>query len=57
MLKEFATMVCRMSLKVRMLQAHLDKVENNNSVYSEEQGERFIMTLWNTVLKANTTQI
>lgn len=34
-------MGCRMSLKVHMLHAHLDKFKNNMGAYSEEQGERF----------------
>lgn len=38
MLKNFNAMGCRMSLKVHMLHAHLDKFKNNMGAYSEEQG-------------------
>ncbi|MGH0150609.1 UNVERIFIED_CONTAM: hypothetical protein FKN15_019617 [Acipenser sinensis] len=34
-------MGCRMSLKVHILDAHLDKFKENMGAYSEEQGERF----------------
>lgn len=40
-LKNFKAMGCRMSLKVHMLHAHIDKFKNNMRAYSEEQGERF----------------
>lgn len=39
MLKAFKATGCRMSLKIRMLHAHLDK--KNMGVYSEEQGGHF----------------
>lgn len=41
MLENFKAMGCRMSLKVHMLHAHLDKFKNNMGEFSEEQGERF----------------
>lgn len=41
MINNFKAMGCRMSLKVHMLHAHLDKFKNNMGAYSEEQGERF----------------
>ena len=34
-------MGCRMSLKVHILDSHLDKFKENMGAYSEEQGERF----------------
>ncbi|KAJ0184258.1 hypothetical protein K1T71_000681 [Dendrolimus kikuchii] len=40
-------MGCRMSLKVHMLHAHLDKFKNNMGAYSEEQGERFHQDIMN----------
>ncbi|XP_076249959.1 uncharacterized protein LOC143189495 [Rhynchophorus ferrugineus] len=41
MLKIFKAMDCKISLKVHVLRAHLDKFKNNMGAYSEEQGERF----------------
>ena len=40
-IKNYAKMGCRMSLKVHILDAHLDKFKENMGAYSEEQGERF----------------
>ena len=34
-------MGCRMSLKVHILDAHLDKFKKNKNAYLEEQGKRF----------------
>ncbi|KAK3882315.1 hypothetical protein Pcinc_013307 [Petrolisthes cinctipes] len=39
LVKAFGTMGCRMSLKLHMLDAHLDKFKDNMGAYSEEQGE------------------
>lgn len=47
MLDSFKVMGCRMSLKVHMLHAHLDKFKNNMGEYSEEQGERFHQDIMN----------
>lgn len=41
LIKNYAKMGCRMSLKVHILDAHLDKFKENMGDYSEEQGERF----------------
>jgi hypothetical protein len=41
LVKNYAAMGCRMSLKVHILDAHLDKFKNNMGAFSEEQGERF----------------
>lgn len=41
LIKNYAKMGCRMSLKVHILDAHLDKFKENMGAYSEEQGERF----------------
>ncbi|XP_058889662.1 uncharacterized protein LOC131739473 [Acipenser ruthenus] len=41
LVKNYGTMGCRMSIKVHILDAHLDKFKENMGVYSEEQGERF----------------
>ena len=41
MKNSFCAMRCRMSLKLHMLDAHLDKFKDNMGNYSEEQGERF----------------
>ncbi|MGH0179042.1 UNVERIFIED_CONTAM: hypothetical protein FKN15_002173 [Acipenser sinensis] len=41
LVKNYGTMGCRMSLKVHILDAHLDKFKENMRAYSEEQGERF----------------
>ncbi|XP_048510257.1 uncharacterized protein LOC125500692 [Athalia rosae] len=46
-LTNFKAMGCRMSLKVHMLHAHLDKFKNNMGAYSEEQGERFHQDIMN----------
>ena len=40
-IKNYAKMGCRMSLKVHILDAHLEKFKENIGAYSEEQGERF----------------
>ena len=34
-------MGCRMSMKVHMLDAHLDEFKENLGAYSEEHGKRF----------------
>ena len=34
-------MGCRMSMKVHMLDTHLDEFKENLGAYSEEHGERF----------------
>ncbi|GBP45249.1 hypothetical protein EVAR_28997_1 [Eumeta japonica] len=47
MLHNFKVMGCRMSLKVHMLHAHLDKFKDNLGAYSEEQGERFHQDVMN----------
>lgn len=47
MLDSFKVMGCRMSLKVHMLHAHLDKFKHNLGEYSEEQGERFHQDIMN----------
>ena len=39
--KNYAKMGCRISLKVHILDAHLDKFKENMGAYSEEQGEHF----------------
>ena len=41
LIKAFNAMGCRMSLKLHMLDAHLEKFKDNMGDYSEEQGERF----------------
>jgi hypothetical protein len=41
LVRNYGTMGCRMSLKVHILDAHLDKFKENMGAYSEEQGERF----------------
>ena len=41
LIKNYAKMGCRMSLKVHILDSHLDKFKENMGAYSEEQGERF----------------
>jgi hypothetical protein len=41
LIKNYAKMGCRMSLKVHILDAHLEKFKQNMGAYSEEQGERF----------------
>ena len=41
LVKNHAAMGCRMSLKVHILHAHLDKCKANMGAYSEEQGKRF----------------
>ena len=40
-IKNYAKMGCRMSLKVHILDAHLDKFKENMEAYSEEQGKYF----------------
>lgn len=47
MLDSFKVMGCRMSLKLHMLHAHLDKFKDNLGEYSEEQGERFHQDIMN----------
>ena len=39
--KNYAKMGCRISLKVHILEADLDKFKENMGAYSEEQGKRF----------------
>lgn len=41
LIKNYAKMGCRMSLKVLILDGHLDKFKKNMGAYSEEQGKRF----------------
>ena len=41
LIKNYAKMGCRMSLKVHILDDHLQKFKSNMGAYSEEQGERF----------------
>src|SRR6218665_1063894 len=41
LIKNYAKMACRMSLKVHILDAHHHKFKDNMGAYSEEQGERF----------------
>lgn len=41
LVKTYGAMGCRMSLKVHILHAHLNKFKENMGAYSEEQGERF----------------
>lgn len=46
LVKNYGEMGCRMSLKVHILDAHLDNKENMGA-YSEEQGERFHQDIMN----------
>src|SRR6218665_3297077 len=41
LIKNYAKMRCRMSLKVHILDAYLQKFKDNMGAYSEEQDERF----------------
>ncbi|XP_073526806.1 uncharacterized protein [Phyllobates terribilis] len=41
LIKSYAIIGCRMSLKVHIIDAHLDKFKENMGAYSEEQGECF----------------
>lgn len=41
LVNNYSKMGCRMSLKVHILDAHLDNFKENMGAYSEEQGERF----------------
>ena len=41
LVRKYHEMGCRMSLKVHILDAHLDKFKENMGAFSEEQGERF----------------
>ena len=41
LVKNYGTMGCKMSLKVHILDAHLDQFKENMGACSEEQGERF----------------
>ena len=41
LLETYQSMGCRMSLKLHVLQAHLDEFKENIGDYSEEQDERF----------------
>ena len=41
LIKNYAKMGCRMSLKVHILDSHLDKFKENRGGCSEEQGECF----------------
>jgi hypothetical protein len=47
LVKNYGTMGCRMSFKVHILDAHLDKFKENMGAYSEEQGERFHQDMLN----------
>ncbi|KAL7837429.1 hypothetical protein SRHO_G00271400 [Serrasalmus rhombeus] len=47
LIKNYAAMGCRMSLKIHILDAHLDKFKQNMGAYSEEQGERFHQDIMN----------
>ncbi|KAL6463765.1 hypothetical protein MHYP_G00281560 [Metynnis hypsauchen] len=47
LIKNYAAMGCRMSLKIHILDAHLDKFKENMGAYSEEQGERFHQDIMN----------
>ena len=41
LVNSYGNMECRMSIKVHMLDAHLDEFKENLGAYSEEHGERF----------------
>ena len=41
LVKSYGNMRCRMSMKIHMLDAHLDEFKENLGAYSDEQGERF----------------
>ena len=41
LVNSYGNMGCRMSMKVHMLDAHLDEFKENLGAYSEEHGERF----------------
>ena len=41
LVNSYGNMGCRMSMKVHMLDAHLDGFKENLGAYSEEHGERF----------------
>ena len=41
LIKKYQQMSCRMSLKVHVLDAHLENFKENLEDFSEEQGERF----------------
>lgn len=41
LVENYGKMGCRMSLKLHILDAHLDKFKENMGAYSEEHGERF----------------
>ena len=41
LVKTYGEMGCRMSLKVHILDAHLDEFKENMVAYYEKQGERF----------------
>lgn len=41
LIMNYAKMGCRMSLKVHIRDAYLDKFKENMGAYSKEQGERF----------------
>ncbi|KAL6465610.1 hypothetical protein MHYP_G00257430 [Metynnis hypsauchen] len=47
LIKNYAAMGCRMSLKIHILDAHLDKFKENMGAYSEEQGELFHQDIMN----------
>ncbi|KAL6469174.1 hypothetical protein MHYP_G00226980 [Metynnis hypsauchen] len=47
LIKNYAAMGFRMSLKIHILNAHLDKFKENMGAYSEEQGERFHQDIMN----------
>ena len=41
LVNSYGNMGCRISMKVHMLDAHLDEFKENLGAYSEEHGERF----------------
>ena len=45
LVNSYGNMGCRMSMKVHMLDAHLDEFKENLGAYSEELGNGFIRTL------------
>ncbi|KAL7839426.1 hypothetical protein SRHO_G00260840 [Serrasalmus rhombeus] len=47
LIKNYAAMGCRMSLKIHILDAHLHKFKENMGAYSEEQGKRFHQDIMN----------
>ena len=47
LIKNYVKMGCRMSLKVHILDAYLNKLKENMGAYSEEQGKRFDQDILN----------